>query len=328
MPTTIAPVRRRVWLTAAIVAGIAIVVVLAWQPWSNSGFVEYRMLQRTDIPAAMTIAPDGAVWFAIEMSDAFGVFRHGRIERMAKGKQNLETLGLDVDADGGVWFTDPPRRTVSRMAADGSIRSFPLATPVVKLGRLAVGPEQAVWFADLTTASVTRLKDGVFTRHVSRSAGAAPWGVAVEPDGTVWATLPEVNRIVRITADSQLTEFEVPTRGSGLGDVVVDAAGAVWFLEQQANKIGRFAQGRFVEFPVPTPSAGLTALAVAPDGGVWFTQLRGSRLGRVRDGRVREFALPRPNARPFGIAVDRANNVWYTDLGGWLGMLRAEHARS
>ena len=79
---------------------------------------------------------------------------------------------------------------------------------------------------------------------------------------------------------------------------------------------------------MPTPSAGLTALATAPDGGVWFTELRGGRLGRVRDGRVREFRLPRPNARPFGIAVDRENNVWYTDLGGWLGMLRAKHARS
>ena len=321
-------VRRRVWLIAAVVVGIAVSVALVWRPWSDSGFVEHRMLRRTDIPAAVAVAPDGAVWFAIEMSDAIGVLRGGRIARVSRGTQNLEMLGLGIDADGGVWFTDASGRAVSRMAADGSVRSFPLATPVAKLGRLAVAPDNAVWFADLTTASVTRLKDGVFTRHVSRSAGAAPWGVAVEPRGTVWATLPEVNRLVRIAADGELTEFDVPTRASGLGDVVIDAAGAVWFLEQQANKIGRFANGRFAEFAVPTPSAGLTALATAPDGGVWFTELRGGRLGRVRDGRVREFRLPRPNARPFGIAVDRENNVWYTDLGGWLGMLRAKHARS
>ena len=321
-------VRPRLWLSAAALVSIAIVAVLVWRPWSDSAFVEHRMLQRTDIPAAVAIAPDGAVWFAIEMSDALGVLRHGRIERVSKGTQNLEMLGLDVDDKGGVWFTDGPGRAVSRMASDGSVRSFPLATPVVKLGRLAVAPDHAVWFADVTTASVTRLKDGVFTRHVSRSAGAAPWGVAVEPRGTVWATLPEVNRLARIAADGALTEFDVPTRGSGLGDVVIDAAGAIWFLEQQANKIGRFANGRFAEFAVPTPSAGLTSLAAAPDGGVWFTELRGGRLRRVRDGRVREFRLPRPNARPFGIAVDRENNVWYTDLGGWLGMLRAKHARS
>lgn len=253
--------RRHAWLIAGVFVIIAAVLAFVWGPWRDSGFVEHRMLQRTDIPAAIAIAPDGAVWFTIEMSDAIGVHRHGRIERLSKRTQNLETLGLDVDAGGGVWYTDGPARAIARLAADGSIRSFPLTTPIVRLGRLAVGPDGAVWFADATTASVTRLKDGVFTRHVSRSAGAAPWGVAVEPAGTVWATLPSVNRLARIMADGQVTEFDVPTRGSGLGDVAVDGRGAVWFLEQQANKIGRFADGRFTEFAIPTPSPGLTALA-------------------------------------------------------------------
>jgi len=320
--------RRRASLTVALLLIVAAGLVFVWGPWRDSGFVEHRMLRRTDIPAAIAIAPDGAVWFTIEMSDAIGVHRHGRIERVSKRTQNLETLGLDVDADGSVWYTDGPARAVARMAADGSIRSFPLTTPVVRLGRLAVGSDGAVWFADATTASVTRLKDGVFTRHTSRSADAVPWGVAVEAGGTVWATLPNVNRLARITADEQVTEFDVPTRGSGLGDVAVDARGVVWFVEQQANKIGRFAEGRFTEFAIPTPSPGLIALAVAPDGAVWFTELRSGRLGRLRDGRVTEFRLPRSDARPFGVAVDRANRVWYTDLGGWLGMLRADQATS
>jgi len=320
--------RRHAWLTVTVLVIVAAVLAFVWGPWRDSGFVEHRMLRRTDIPAALALGPDGAVWFTIEMSDALGVHRHGRITRVSKHTYNLESLGLDVDAAGNVWFTDGPARAVSRMAADGSIRSFPLTTAVVRLGRLAVGPDDAVWFADATTASVTRLKDGVFTRHVSRSAGAVPWGVAVEPRGTVWATLPNVNRLASIAGNGDVAEFDVPTRGSGLGDVAVDARGVVWFLEQQANKLGRFADGRFTEFAIPTPSPGLTALAVAPDGAVWFTELRSGRLGRLRDGRVTEFRLPRPDARPFGVAVDRANNVWYTDLGGWLGMLRASHARS
>src|SRR5207245_471918 len=160
----------------------------------DSGFVEHRMLRRTDIPAAIAIAPDGAVWFTIEMSDAIGVHRQGRLERVSKQTYNLESLGLDVDAAGNVWFTDGPARAVSRLA--------------------------------------------------------------------------------RIIGDGQMMEFDVPTRGSGLGDVAVDATGAVWFLEQQAGKIGRFADGRFTEFAIPTPSPGLTALAVAPDGAVWVTELR------------------------------------------------------
>jgi len=112
------------------------------------------------------------------------------------------------------------------------------------------------------------------------------------------------------------------------GDVAVDATGTVWILELSANKVARFARGRFEEFAVPTPNAGLTALAVAPDGSAWFTEMRAHKLGRVRGGVVREFPLPRRDARPFGVAVDPANNVWYTDLSGWLGKLRADRARN
>jgi virginiamycin B lyase len=320
--------RRRTWLIVVVVVGFAAAAALVWGLWRDAGFVEHRMLTRTDIPAAIAIGPDGAIWFTIEMSDAIGVYRHGRLERLPKRTSNLEALGLDVDADGGVWYTDPPARAVSRLTADGRVQSFRLSTPVVGLGRLGVGPDRAVWFADVTTASLTRLKDGLFTRYASRSADAAPWGVAVEPQGTAWATLPTANRLLRVPGDGQVAEFDVPTRGSGLGDIGVDGRGTVWFLEQQANKIGRFADGRFTEFAVPTPSPGLTALAVAADGTVWFTELRSGRLGRLRDGRVKEFPLPRRNARPFGVAVDRAGNVWYTDLSGWLGMLRADHAKA
>ena len=161
-----AALRRHAWLTVAGLVIVAGLLAFVWGPWRDSGFVEHRMLRRTDIPAAIAVAPDGAVWFTIEMSDALGVHRHGKIERLSKQTPNLESLGLDVDADGGVWYTDATARAVARMAADGSIRSFPLTTPIVRLGRLAVAPDRAVWFADATTASVTRLKDGVFTRRL------------------------------------------------------------------------------------------------------------------------------------------------------------------
>jgi virginiamycin B lyase len=286
------------------------------------------MLVKTDIPTALAVAPDGAVWFTIEFSDAIAVFRNGKIERFPKGTQNLEPLGLAVDAAGTAWYTDTPARAISRISPDGSIRSFPLSIPVVNLGRLAVAPDDAVWFADVTTASVTQLQHGVFIRHDVGSLGATPYGIAVDTGGTVWATLQGEDKLARISSDGQVTELDVPTHSSGLGDIAVDQNGAVWFLELRANKIGRYAEGRFAEFMIPTPSAGPTALAVAPDGSVWFTELSAGRLGRLREGRVSEFRLPRANSRPFGVAADTANNVWYTDLSGWLGMLPAVAAKA
>ena len=328
-PAPTAGRRRRRWLAGAV----ALVVVLGavywlYGVWVARGFTEYRMLDRTDIPTAVATAADGTVWFTIDFAAAIGVFRNGRIEKVAKGKQNFEPLGLATDGQGGAWYTDGPERVITRVGADGVLTTHPLTTPVAKLGRLAVAPDGGVWFAEETAFSLTRLKDGVFTRHeVGGRLAAVPFGVAVGADGTVWGTLPGVNRLVRLPPGGPPAELDVPTRGSQPGDVAVDARGTVWFLEMRANKIGRYADGRFTEFPLTRPSPGLTAIAVAPDGAVWFTELRAHRLGRLRDGVVTEFALPRRDARPFGVAVDAAGNVWYTDLSGWLGRLDAARAR-
>jgi virginiamycin B lyase len=322
--------RRHVMLVLATCLIFLGLGALVWRlgRGPERGFVEYQMQVSTDIPTALAVAPDGSVWFTIEFSDAIAVFRNGRIERLRKGSQNLEPLGLAVDTAGDAWYTDASRRAISRISPDGSIQSFPLSTPIARLGRLAVAPDGAVWFADVTTASVTRLQRGGFMRHDVGSLRATPYGVAVDARGTVWATLQGPDKLARIASDGRVTTFDVPTRNSGLADVIVDQRGAVWFLELQANKIGRYADDRFTESVVPTPSAGLTTLAAAPDGSVWFTELRAGKLGRLRDGRVVEFRLPRADGRPFSVAVDAENNVWYTDLSGWLGMLPAGRAKA
>jgi virginiamycin B lyase len=309
--------------------GVGLLALLAWRfgPWAPAGFVERRMLVRGDIPAALAVGPDGAIWFTIENSNAIGVLRGGKLQRIQKGRENLEPLGLAVAPDGHVWFTDAMAESIGHLAPDGAVESIRLPTGIAQFGRLAVAPDGAVWFAEGWTNSVVRLKDGVFTPYQPSSPNASPFGVALDAGGTVWATLQAANRLVRITPDGQLAEFELPTRAGGPSDVAVDPSGAVWFIELRAGKIGRFADGRFSEFPVPAPSAGLTDLAVAPDGSVWFTELREHKLGRLRDGSVTEFRL-REDARPFGVDVDAQGNVWYTDLAGWLGTLPAEYARS
>jgi virginiamycin B lyase len=323
------PLRRH----RLIIAGVLIAFLVGAGLWLHSiwiwrGITEYRMQGAQDIPTAVAVAPDGTVWFTIDFSNAIGVVKQNRLHRIPKEGQNFEPLGLAVDRDGTAWYTDGPSRRISRMSPDGVVASFALSTPVAKLGRLASAPDGAVWFAEESTYSFTRFKDGAFTRHAVNTPGAAPFGVAVDASGTMWGTLPRVNRLVRVSARGEMSELEPPTRAAQLGDVAVAPDGTVWFLEMQANKIGRFANGQFAEFPVPTWSAGLTALAIAPDGAVWFTELRGQRLGRLRDGVIVEFPLPQSTARPFGIAVDGAGNVWYTDLSGWVGRLSAERARS
>jgi len=321
--------------------GLAIVAALVWQavrlPWpplgpDRRGFDEYKLPDHVAFPVTLAAAPDrSGVWFTLESSNRLGLLRNGQFAFVRKEFESIEPLGLAIDAAGAAWFTEAPRQAIVRAGLDGAVRSFPLGTPVSRLGRLAVGPDNTVWFAEPTRASVTQLKsDGQLVRHPVRGSTtveAMPFGVAVAPDGTVWATLQNADALMRIAPNGEKTTIDVPIRQAGLTDVAVAKDGVVWFLAAGANRIGRYASGRFEEYNVPTPNAGLTALAVAPDGAAWFSALRAHKLGRVHQGVIIEFTLPRDTARPISITVDADNNVWYADLAGWIGKLSADRAR-
>jgi virginiamycin B lyase len=319
----------------AIAAGL-LALAVQW-PWplrgpDLRGFEEYKLPDGMAFPVALAVAPDrSGVWFTLESSNRIGRLHNGQFAFVRKEFESIEPLGLAVDASGAAWITEAPRQRIVRAAIDGTVASFPLGTPVARLGRLVVSPDRTVWFAEPTRASVTQLKpDGQLVHHPVRraTADAVPFGIAIAPDGAVWAALQNADALLRIAPDGTKSTFDVPIRQSGLTDVAVGTDGAVWFLAAGANKIGRYAGGRFEAFDVPSPNAGLTALAVAPDGAAWFSALRAHRIGRVHHGVVTEFALPREHARPIAIAVDADNTVWYADLSGWIGKLAADRARA
>lgn len=294
------------------------------------GFIEYPMLAKNDIPAAIAISKDDTVWFTLDFSDAVGVFRNGAIERLPKGKVSIEPIGLDTDSSGNAWYGDQAQRVISRMTALGEVRSFPVGTPIARFARLRVAPDDSVWFAESTSYSVTKLKDGMLARYTIPSVRGSPYGIALDHAGGVWATLQAANQILHIDNDGKLEWHWVPTPNSAPSDIAVDKDGAVWFLQFRTNTIGRLKGGEFTDFPVSRTGtgqgSGLAGLAVASDGTLWFGLLREHALGRLRNGTVTKFAIPRPNARPCGVAIDSKGNVWYVDISGFLGMLPAKIA--
>lgn len=312
-------------LLIAVLAGAA--AYLLPSRWSRVQFVEYAMAEPHDMPIAISAAPDGSIWFTLDGAAAIGRVRDGQVERLPKPGKSVEPLGLAAAPDGGAWYADIAAGVVARIAPSGEIASFPLGTPLVRLGRLAAAPDGSAWFAEATSYSITRLKDGKLTRHVPESVRGGPYGVAVAADGTVWATLQGANQLLQIAPDGAIEVFDVPRPAAVPTDVVVAPNGAVWFLQFRGNRIGRLEDGEFAEFEVAEENAGLSGLAVAEDGAVWFGMLRTGSLGRLRDGEIEVYRLPRERARPYSLAIDRDGNVWYADITGYVGMLPARYAR-
>jgi virginiamycin B lyase len=299
-------------------------------PPPTARVTEYPMLEKNDIPAAIAAGKDGSIWFTIDFSSAIGMFRNGKIERIDKGTRNMDPIGIAVDRDNNAWYVDAPALSIGRIGPNNEIKTFPLGTPVARLQRLTTAPDGAVWFAEGSAYSVTRLKDDVLERFQLQSARGTPYGVAVAPDGTAWATLQQAGQIVHINpSDGKTDWFWVPTPASAPTDITVDVKGDVWFLEFRSNKLGRIRNGEFTEYPIPSesPTAGVVGLSVAPDGAIWFAMLRDHSLGRFKDGAFKFFVLPRFGARPVGVAADPAGNIWYVDLTGVLGNISAQDAR-
>lgn len=290
--------------------------------------VEYRALEARDIPTTIASAPDGSVWFTIDFSNAIGRVSAGKVQRLVKGKENVEPMGLGVATDGSAWVTDAPQVQIAHISADGRIETVPLGTPIARLGRLAVAKDGAVWFAETTSNSITRYANGKLQRHAIDAVRGGPFGVAVANDGSAWASLQLGNKIVHVVAGADPVEYELPTASSAPSDVAVGPDGAVWVIEFRPNQIARFKDGRFEEFKVDGDRSGLAGLAVGRDGAVWFALLREHAIGRLRAGKTVKYPLPRPDARPASVAVDGSGNVWYSDITGWVGMLPAATAEA
>lgn len=288
--------------------------------------VEYPMLEKLDIPTAIAVSRTGTVWVTIDSSDAIAIIEDGKLRRFSKGSRNVEPLGIGIDSAGNAWIADAPAVAIKRVTATGEVSGVPLDTPIARLARLAVAPDDAVWFAESTAYSITRLKDGQLNRHEFPPQRGGPFGVAVGADGMVWATMQSGNLLLRLAPNGQIAEYEVPTRASSPTDIAVDAQGRAWFLEFRGNKVGMLENGQITEYEVPTPSAGLSGITVAPDGTVWFGMLRAHALGRIRDGKVEVLPFPRPEARPFTLAADAQGNIWYADISGYVGKVTADSA--
>ena len=316
-----------------VLVALAAIVIGVWALWRFTPppqvpMTEYPMLQPNDIPAAIAIGKDGAVWFTIDFSDAIGVFRNGKIERIAKGVINRDPIGIGVDNAGNAWYADTGALSIGRIAKNNEIKNFSLGTPIARMNRLAVAPDGAVWFAENSSNSVTRLKDDTLERYDMPSSRGTAYGVAVDKHGNAWATLQAAGQIVRIDTAGKLDWFWVPTPASAPTDIVADRDGNVWFLEFRSNKLARLKNDEFTEYPVPSEFsiAGLAGLAAAPNGDIWFAMVREHALGRFRNGAFKTFTLRRPDARPVGVAVDPNGNVWYVDVKGYLGMIAAKDA--
>jgi streptogramin lyase len=194
-------------------------------------------------------------------------------------------VGLAADST-SIWLADSSNNRVGRFdIVSGAFTFYPVALND-GVDDVAVAGDGTVWFigSGFTETGdihvIGELDPAVGVVSMTPLSGV-PAGIAVAPNGTVWATEIFADLIARLTPSASgphaLDEFATPEGATPLG------------------------------------------IAAAPDGNVWFTQnLRGNIARITQDGVITEaskaidFADPkRPD--PIGIAIDTLGNPWYAE---------------
>ncbi|MGH2673474.1 MAG: virginiamycin B lyase family protein, partial [Actinomycetota bacterium] len=94
--------------------------------------------------------------------------------------------------------------------------------------------------------------------------------------------------------------------------------GAMWFVEQNLDRIGRIAtDGTITEFGLGATGLILGDVVTGSDGAIWFTEQATNTIGRLAlDGTVTRLSVPTPNSSPAGLALGPDGKVWFTERDG------------
>lgn len=209
-------------------------------------------------PNALTLGPDGALWFT-----AF-------VESPCCGE---------------------PTTAVGRVDTGGGFTEFVLPSLASELGAITTGPDGALWFTDNSfsgAGNIGRLTTaGAFTSFPTpeKNGFTEPAGLAVGPDHNLWFPDAELNTINRMTTSGKVTAFPLKSGNPGPAGIIAGPDGAMWFSESNINApgLGRITmQGKITEIAPPNPDdSGGVGLSTGPPSmphTVWFTQQRSNDI--------------------------------------------------
>jgi streptogramin lyase len=299
-------------------------------------------LARYPLPSAntyfgsMTSGPDGNVW--VPEFDANKIARvtvSGSITEFPVPSAGAAPYIITQGPDHNLWFTEDGYNTIARITTAGVITEFPLPPPLnvapeSLLGGLTTGPDGNLWFVHGTANVVGVLTPSGTLLAIYQiptpnphdpSTGVGEAGSIIKgPDNNLWFVEDAGNRIGRITTAGVITEFPIPTPGSGPRSLVIGADGNLWFAELYVGQIARITpSGVITEFQAtanPTVER-LRRITAMPDGSLWFVQAEvappwDSEIGEMNLTGV-ETNLWAVGGEPRALIVGPDGNPWFAD---------------
>jgi virginiamycin B lyase len=249
--------------------------------------------------------------------------RTGEIKDWMMPDPKGDPHGLTVDKDGQVFWAETVGFHLGRLdPATGSMIRYPMDSTGQRKGRghsPVTDSKQNVWFTVIGGDMLGKWdrQTGKSTVWKVPTAGAAPYGIAIDRDDNVWFTEFRRCKIGKFEPKTEkFTEYEAPTQPCTIRRLGIDSAGVVWYGGFNNGKLGRLdpRTGTITEIDVPMPYS--EPYDVWPDrqDNIWISDGgQGGALIRF-DPRARTFTYyptPQITDQP-KLAITREGAVWYT----------------
>ncbi|HEV3339267.1 MAG TPA: PKD domain-containing protein, partial [Pirellulales bacterium] len=207
-------------------------------------FTEFSTgLSAGSVPSQITAGPDGNLWFTEQAGNRIGrITTSGVITEFSTGlSANSSPGGIAAGSDGNLWFTEQAGDRIGRITTSGTVTEFAIPTANSQPYSITVGPDGNLWFTEHNGNKIGVITPaGTITEFTVPTPASEPYGIITGPDGNLWFGEIAANKIAEITVSGAITEYAVPTANSAPGaELAVDNQGAIWFTENNGNKIGQ-----------------------------------------------------------------------------------------
>ena len=232
-------------------------------------------------------------------------------EQWADCPAGVTVAGLGFPSGGHSWF-----QAIGAGAGDEVVLRFFAAHPL-RAAPASWTPRRGAPAPSLTARVPAGLAVSSIRQFRLATPGAEPLDIAAGPDGAMWFTEFDADKIGRISPSGVVTEFRVPTAGAGPYQIAAGPDHSMWFTEYNSTKIGEVTStGHITEIQLPQPTYGGTGITSSAAGPVWIADPAGFIDKISLGGAVTRIRLPAKGI-PFAIAQSSAGRIWVNELTGY-----------
>lgn len=188
---------------------------------------------------------DGILWFTVQQANRVGRLdpKTGEIKLATPPTPKARPYGMAVNSKNVVYFVEFGANKIATITNDMQIKEYMLADPGARPRRIAIGPDDMVWYTDFARGFLGKLDPSSGTvREWQSPSGpkSEPYGI-VFTKGAFWyvETFAKPNAVVRFDPETEKFQtWAIPGGGDIVRNMSVTPDGNPVMAHSLANQVG------------------------------------------------------------------------------------------